>query len=424
MPSRQYPNLPDRLLVRLCNLFLAGTKAGGVARKINEDLAKLQRSERVTREQIYALLNEARQRGFFVVRAPLYTILAQAIADLYHIDRDAIVVVDAEGQESSEHVADEASQLALRLIPEVVAGKTRRLREEEDRRGKEFTEKERRERLRVHLGLGAGFTTLSITRNIARELRALSDPPDLTLHALSSGFQVDRPRTSPLGFFGLFDDFGERVAYVGLMASTSVKATDYDTEVKAYPASLAFKHRNEIDIIITSLASATDEHGNLNQFLKWYSDDEGRLKKAGWIGDVQYRPFSARGPITDVQRTKTVTLFELNELVAFARTPGKHVLLVSGPCGDCGHTRETPMEALLTVPELKVWTHIVMDASTAEKLEAAAVAKTHETRTAREETGAPRAPAEEGAQAAGKSRATGKSRAARKDGGPRRSRKR
>jgi len=385
MPRRQFPHLPDRLLVQLCDSFLAGDKAGAVAQMVNDQLARLQREDRVTRQQIYALLNDARQRGLFQLRAPRHEVLAQRIADLYKVDKDALIVADARGERTSEHLAEEAARLVVRLIFDV----SKRRKKERDRaeprvpkrkRAGDDAKEEKKEV--VHIGLGAGFTTLNIARHLAHELRALPDHPDLVLHALSPGFQVDRPQTSPLGFFGLFDGFSERVRYVGLFAASGLSAERYKRDIRRYPVSVAFDRKDEIDIIITSLASAKDKHGNLNQFLeaqKGETGEEGedvdKLHEAGWIGDLQYRPFSATGDIKGVQKTWAVTLFELDALRKFAAKPDKHLLLVSGPCVDCKSTREAPMEVLLSVPDLKVWTHVIMDVTTAEKLVAMAEEK-------------------------------------------------
>jgi hypothetical protein len=404
MARRLLPHLPTRVLIHACDSFLSGSKAGAVAKTVNDQLAKLQCEDRVTRQQIYGLLNDARQRGIFRVRAPWHETLAQTIADLYGLDRDAIIVSEAAGERTSDHLAEEAARLVVQLIREVGKRKER----EQDRRearGPKRTPDEKKKRAQVHIGLGAGFTTLNIARYLAHELRSLRDHPDLVLHALSPGFQVDRPSTSPLGFFGLFDDFGDRVTYVGLFCSSGVAAESYDDEISAYPASEAFGRKKEIDIIITSLASAEDDHGNLNQFLLAQKgkkgkkgEDVGRLQRAGWIGDLQYRPFSATGDITQVQSKKTVTLFELDQLRRFAADPNKHVVLVSGPCVDCKKTREAPMEVLLSVADLKVWTHLIMDVSTGEKLAELARKKNRRRGGGVEPPGGPKSPERKKAQ--------------------------
>ena len=87
----------------------------------------------------------------------------------------------------------------------------------------------------------------------------------------------------------------------------------------------------------------------------------------GRIGDVMYRPFNARGPITRSTGIRAVTLFELDELVEFAAQRDKAVVLVAGPCGNakCGRSRSDALLPLLEEPSLDVWSHLVTDDVTA-----------------------------------------------------------
>ena len=78
----------------------------------------------------------------------------------------------------------------------------------------------------------------------------------------------------------------------------------------------------EIDIVVTSFARAEDEHGMLRQLLAHLTDG-GRLPAgtiqdalaAGWVGDVQFRPYGSEGPIVGGSLARAVTLFELEDLV-------------------------------------------------------------------------------------------------------------
>jgi hypothetical protein len=92
------------------------------------------------------------------------------------------------------------------------------------------------------------------------------------------------------------------------------------------------------------------------------------LEREGWVGDVQYRPYSPRGPIESDAQIRAVALFELRELVAHARQPDKHVVLVAGPCPTCGNLRSDALRPLLEQPKLKVWTHLVTDVNSARAL--------------------------------------------------------
>jgi hypothetical protein len=50
------------------------------------------------------------------------------------------------------------------------------------------------------------------------------------------------------------------------------------------------------------------------------------------------------------------------------RSPDKYVVLVAGPCGECGKTKEDALIPLLEEPSLKIWSHLVTDAQTADRL--------------------------------------------------------
>ena len=83
----------------------------------------------------------------------------------------------------------------------------------------------------------------------------------------------------------------------------------------------------------------------------------------GWIGDFQFCPFAADGPITFDFGFRAVTLFQLDELIAMAKDPNKHVVLVSGP------GKESALQHVLKTDALKFWDHAVIDIATAEFLD-------------------------------------------------------
>jgi len=131
----------------------------------------------------------------------------------------------------------------------------------------------------------------------------------------------------------------------------------------------AFEEGSKIDIVITSLASRTDEHGLFNEFLRMGPAKGVRaLVDAGWVGDVQWRPYSNEGPLTLDTGTRPVTLFELEDLVDMAMTPNKHVILIAGPCAVCGNNRSAALTPLMQQRNLRVFNHLITDSATAEAL--------------------------------------------------------
>jgi DNA-binding transcriptional regulator LsrR (DeoR family) len=251
-----------------------------------------------------------------------------------------------------EHLAGAAAERALALIREIGANKSI-----------------------VHLGLGAGWTTMLVAQHLAMLLRSADRVPRLRIHALSSGFDVENPFTAPIYFFGFFANLGIDVTFVSLFAPAFVDSTEYK-DVKRQPGVAdSFRQADEIDIVITSLASAADEHGDLKRFVQLGSTRQqtgkavlNRLERAGWIGDVQYRPYNAAGPLDLDEGNRAVVLLELEDLVRLAATPDKRVILVAGPCSLCDQLRADALRPLLAEPKLRVWTDLLMDLRTAQAL--------------------------------------------------------
>jgi DNA-binding transcriptional regulator LsrR (DeoR family) len=93
-----------------------------------------------------------------------------------------------------------------------------------------------------------------------------------------------------------------------------------------------------------------------------------RMLAAGWVGDVQFRPYTAEGPLLDACPVKAVTLFEIADMVRRIERPEKYVVLLAGPCGECGEPKTDALVPLLTRPSLRLWTHLVTDVQTAASL--------------------------------------------------------
>jgi DNA-binding transcriptional regulator LsrR (DeoR family) len=158
------------------------------------------------------------------------------------------------------------------------------------------------------------------------------------------------------------------VDYVGLFTPPMVRTRDYPAFKEDPDFKAAFDAAQQIDIVISSLASATDEHGTLNTYLKRAPKDTALLRRNGWVGDLHYRPYSNTRPLLANTERRAVTLFELADLAAIAAAPHRHVVVLSAPCGRCGRTREDAVWPLLEAPDLQVWTKLIIDVKTAEQL--------------------------------------------------------
>jgi DNA-binding transcriptional regulator LsrR (DeoR family) len=214
-----------------------------------------------------------------------------------------------------------------------------------------------------------------VARRLASRLYSDQACPELVLHALSAGgFLVDKPEKVPVTYFSYFDGTLAKVEFVPLFAETVVPNEEYERVLQNPGVRNSLERAGEIDIVVTSLASAADEHGLLGRYLEYLGETKAEpaavenMRKIGWIGDVQFRPYTAEGPILDGCPVKAVTLFELSDLVERAAAPDKYVILLAGPCGECARPKTDAILPLLTRPNLRVWTHLVTDVRTAAEL--------------------------------------------------------
>lgn len=366
---RSFLHMPDELVVQVCEEYLAdrargrsaqpGAPARGkatprsafdICQELNERWKQAGHPFRISREDLYAVLGEARERGLLALTPNPQDELRNKLIGAYELppeSRERLRVVATESP-LPDHVARHAALIIVDLLRELG-----------------------RKKERVHLGLGAGWTTRVVAYHLARLLRdQRSDLPLLTLHAISSGYAVNHAATAPVVFFGFFEGLIQKLESVGLFGPPWVPVRSYDETIRRAGVKEAFDQKREIDIVVTSLASAADEHGDLLKYVSGGASTEtGRLlKKAKWLGDVQHRPFNAHGPIVEERGNRAVTLFELSELAGLARRSDKAVVLVSPPCGGCGYTRARALVPLLRNPALKLWSHLVTDLQTAREL--------------------------------------------------------
>lgn len=319
----------------------------------------------ITRERIYPLFWEAARRKFLFLQPPRERYLAERIAELYRLEGnsegpESIQVVNARGPGSLAHVAAAGADVVLALIKQV--GQQKREGGAGD--------------TSVHIGLGGGATAMMVASRLASRIRSDFECPKLVLHALTAGgFLVDQPTEAPVTHFSYFHDLLQEPEYVGLFSATVVPTGQYAQVIANPGVRESFARADEIDIVITSFASADDPHGLLKKYLQ-HLVEKGELDRkaltdmeaSGWVGDVQFRPYSAEGPIDHICPVRTVTLFEPSALVERVKRPGKYVVLLAGHCHECGRTKTAALIPLLRQPALRLWTHLVTDLKTAHEL--------------------------------------------------------
>lgn len=331
-------------LLEVCRRYLAGgTPADTMAWLANH----LERDERYKREYVYQLLRRASAEGLLRLNPSPELELSHRIQTKFPYAESRYIEVCQSSQE-----------LALDTLPDVAAKKIveliERVAEAKPKKG------------RVHLGIGGGATVRATCRAIARMLMARTFSLDLTVHTLSTGFDPKHPLGSPITVLSEFEGTANSVEYVGLFAPAAVPTRQYKAVTETPAVKECIDEAKKIDIVVTSLARAKDEHGELNRFIEHVksgpfdvADAKRKLTSAGWIADVGYCPVSADGPIEINYGMRPVSLFDIERLIEHAASDGKYVVLVAGPCATCKAPKTEALRPLLASPNLQLFSHLI-----------------------------------------------------------------
>ncbi len=367
----------DELIFAVCDRYFyqlgkssqnadGGERQRGAAAAVAEWIQKEKNRPDITREKIYPLFWEACQRGYLLLQPPTEQQLKEQLVGYFSLEEHPgeITVVNVRGDSAAQHVTATAADQIVGLIDRVWQEKKEKYPNEPDKQA-------------VHLGMGAGYAAMLVAKRLAQKIHAGEDVPQLVLHAISTGgFLPNEPHKAPSTYFTYFDPSLTSIKFVALFSATVVNNDDYESLKQNPGVRFCFDQKDDIDIVVTSLAAADHEHGLLVQYLT-HLVDQGlmepdllkNMRDAGWVGDVQFRPYSVDGPLPNVCPVRAVTLFELDELVKMATEPnGKYVVLVAGPCGECGETKKQALKPLVANEKLRLWTHLVTDARTAREL--------------------------------------------------------
>ena len=338
-------NMDPKQVLRICELFFADRKAQKIADDVNKEF-QLKAPHDWNRQNVYAALARAKEEGWVEFRPPGDRDLEERLAKRFKLKPKAVHVVATPRPEDNELVALSAARIALERI--------RKLHEE----GLE----------RVGLGLGVGRACLDFSRHLSSLIRTDPDRAriQLTLHAISAGCPAEKPNYSPTSFFNLFDKLNVEKA-VGLFCQTMCRVGEFErvTEQSGFKAALG--NRDAINIVVNSMGCPDDPHDLLSQSLVQEGEavDEWK-KRLSVAGNVQYRPFTAQGPVKEGdQELRAVTLFELDDFVTWSKQEDKCLILISRQCGVCKgegtRARAKALYPLLTQPNLRVFKELVVD---------------------------------------------------------------
>jgi hypothetical protein len=379
-----YKSLPDYVVFRLCDWF-AGTRRPGISRDTAGAMAAWV-SEKLgiefTREQVYpAIFGEGMRRNFIRLVPPVDGALTQYFWEAFGhqgaTDRPrAIQVVDPGMTARPGHLAAVAADMLVHEVKRIYALKLKELKKAlEERNATSHDARSLRERVEeivIRIGLGAGFTTAKFAKHFAAALRSSRDKrPKIVLKAISPPFSPREPSTAPYKFFDHFAGI-DGVSCEALNASSYVLAAGYAAVTESPGVRDAFAGRMDLDIIVTSFGSRSCGHGDFTEFMLGHAGEDGEglaaLEAAPWVGDVHRQPYSPDGPIAFRTKYRPISVYEIDDLVTLAANPKKSVILIAGPCPNpkCGLTREDALLPLLVNEKLLVWSHLVVDAETAD----------------------------------------------------------
>jgi hypothetical protein len=378
------PPIPDSIVARAAELFVSShdMTTEEICIKLNEEIQR--RKDRgelegdaphLVRENVYRLIRTARESGMIQFVSPLADQMPARLANKFGHGAEQFTVVDILSHESNEQVAAKAAELVYQELENL---------------SKQVGPKERNY---VSLGLGPGRGTSDFCRHLGMKLGSLLTELNLRLVAIAAGAPAYQPEYASSSFYNLFPP--RRVAgRVGFFAETLVASSEFAKPgFRNLPGiAEAFKEKKDINVVVNSMGDLLDPHdllgdsldkarikhleihpqlrGLLEKRAKYRTDpDELRFEKET-IGSVQYRPFDLNGPIRESSKSKQLRACTLYELQDFRErvSLGMPVFLIARSCGKCGLTRARALRPLLTNKDLKVWSHIVMDYSTAKEL--------------------------------------------------------
>lgn len=315
-------NADDRLVYRVAQLFIAKRKqtdeeakkeskplAHYIADRISAEFPKA----KFTREMVWPLAGEAVNRGFLILVPPFELQMQQALRDKYPHLAQRLHVVHTANHLDNKKVSVAAAWIAREHVKKLASESGANA---------------------LGLGLGPGRATRDFCESFGRLLATEEEPvPMLDLVAITAGCPASEPEYASISFFNFFEDRFVR-SRTGLFAETLVSARDFPKIQQRAGVKEAFAARSRIHIVVTSMGDMNDEHDLLRVFLKESNVDVAALCRQGWLGNVQYRPFTAQGPITEAKSAlRAVTLFELDDLVKLAGRDDKRVIMIARQCG-------------------------------------------------------------------------------------------
>jgi len=358
MNEQQLRDADAKLVFRVAQLFIEQRRetadpAKKGSRKFAENIAEQIRQEfkgvRFTRQMAWAFAGEAMRRGFFILAPPYETTLQTSLVVKYPHLANRLHVVHTSSPTDNRKVAIAAAHIALEAAKKIAKSLGH---------------------APLGLGLGPGRATRDFCEVFSQLIEQDRYVPKLDLVAISAGCPAKEPEYASTSFFNLFKDHIVN-SRTGLFAQTLVYPRDLRHIRKRAGVKEAMEAQKKIHMVVTSMGDMNDKDDLLRLFLEDSQVDVEALIKRGWVGNVQYRPYTIKGPVKErANDLRAVTLFELDDLRKMATdSDDKCVILIARRCAKCGRTRADALKPLLEKDsDLRVFSHLVMDSATCGEL--------------------------------------------------------
>src|SRR5262245_17161697 len=149
----------DDLIFPICRKFFKlEHTTEELAQWVRNELRTLAKDPTFNRQQVYPIIAEAVRRRYILLFPPQVQRLAARIGDLCDARIDNLKVVQTSNPEGIDDVASRAAKLIVDLIRLRAASRCK---------------KERKDKVPVHLGVGAGHTSMKVVKQLGAILRSV-----------------------------------------------------------------------------------------------------------------------------------------------------------------------------------------------------------------------------------------------------------
>lgn len=315
------------IMCAACELYETEMSMSNIAKTLSGRFVGL----KLNRESAARIVRKAIQLRLYRFSPPHNIAVAKELADNYNWGASSITVAPTTG------IGDVARVAAENLLLQV----------------KHFASYGKLDT--VHIGFAGGRLLRLVAENLAQLLQVDSEgnPKEIVFHAMVAAFSDSDYESDPNNFISYFVNQPSSVKFkfLPIVAPGIVETQHRDFLLNNFKQiKEVFDAAKDLNIIVSSGGDWEDAHSTTHRYLAAVGgDDVEKLKRYRAIGDMLWQPLAADGPIDMDNGDFT---YRPNTLVDLKDLPGMisnnvRVLLVLGPCGQCGQPKGSVLDAIL-----------------------------------------------------------------------------